>query len=98
MPRIFLDIDDVVFSWYEDYAKRFNTKVPKSWLNSNLIKKRLDILSEEKPFWIGLTVKNIPIKIHFYQLIFAKFKCIPFTLIYQMFRIILFIMICYFHK
>ena len=35
MPKIFLDIDDVIFNWYVDYAKRFNTKVPKSWLNSN---------------------------------------------------------------
>ena len=33
MPKIFLDIDDVIFNWYVDYAKRFNTKVPKSWLN-----------------------------------------------------------------
>ena len=60
MPKIFLDIDDVIFNWYVDYAKRFNTKVPKSWLNSNLIKKRLDILTKEKNFWLNLSVKNIP--------------------------------------
>ena len=60
MPKIFLDIDDVIFNWYVDYAKRFNTKVPKSWLSSNLIKKRLDILTKEKNFWLNLSVKNIP--------------------------------------
>lgn len=60
MPKIFLDIDDVIFNWYVDYAKRFNTKVPKSWLNSNLIKKRLDILTKEKNFWLNLSIKNIP--------------------------------------
>ena len=60
MPKIFLDIDDVIFNWYVDYAKRFNTSVPKSWLSSNLIKKRLDILSTEREFWLNLSVKNIP--------------------------------------
>ena len=60
MPKIFLDIDDVIFNWYVDYAKRFNIKVPKSWLNSDLIKKRLDILAKEKNFWLNLSVKNIP--------------------------------------
>ena len=60
MPKIYLDIDDVIFRWYEDYAKRFNTKVPKSWLNSQLIKKRLDVLSQEKEFWLSLSIKNVP--------------------------------------
>lgn len=60
MPNVFLDIDDVIFTWYENYAKRFNTKVPKSWLSSKLIIKRLDILSQEKEFWLSLDVKNIP--------------------------------------
>lgn len=58
--NIYLDIDDVIFQWYEAYAKRFNTKVPKSWVNSNLMKKRLDILTKEKNFWVNLPLKNIP--------------------------------------
>ena len=58
--NIFLDIDDVIFYWFESYAKRFNTNVPKSWLESNLIKKRLEILTSEKEFWINLPIKNRP--------------------------------------
>lgn len=58
--NIYLDIDDVIFNWYEGYADRFNTKVPKSWLNSNLVKKRLTKLSKEKEFWLSLSLKNRP--------------------------------------
>ena len=58
--RIFLDIDDVIFKWQEAYAKRFNTKVPKSWGNSNLMKRRLMQLTKEKDYWLNLPVKNIP--------------------------------------
>jgi len=60
MLKIYLDIDDVIFRWYESYANRFNTKIPKSWLNSNLIKKRLNQLTKEKEFWLNLPVKNYP--------------------------------------
>jgi hypothetical protein len=59
-PIIYLDIDDVIFSWQEAYACRFNTKILKSWSTSNLVKKRLDVLSKEKDFWLNLPLKNIP--------------------------------------
>lgn len=58
--NIFLDIDDVIFDWHRDYAKRFNCKVPKRWSNAQLMKDRLKILSTEKEFWLNLTVKNRP--------------------------------------
>lgn len=58
--RIFLDIDDVIFKWQEAYAERFNTKVPKSWGNSNLMKRRLMQLTKEKDYWLNLPVKNVP--------------------------------------
>lgn len=58
--NIYLDIDDVIFSWQEAYAKRFNTNIPKSFVKSNLMTKRLVILKEEKDFWITLPIKNIP--------------------------------------
>ena len=60
--KIFLDIDDVIFDWHNDYAKRFNCKVPQRWYKrtSKVMKKRLEILSTEKDFWLSLTVKNRP--------------------------------------
>ena len=60
MPRIFLDIDDVIFNWNDCYAKKFNTKLPKSWSKSNLMNKRLKLLTKDKSFWLNLTVKNYP--------------------------------------
>ena len=59
-PNIFLDIDEVIFKWNKAYADRFETKIPKSWVNSNLMSKRLKILSKEKDFWINLPIKNLP--------------------------------------
>jgi hypothetical protein len=58
--RIFLDIDDVIFDFQEDYAKYFNTKKQKSWSTSKLMWKRLVTLRSDKNFWINLTVKNKP--------------------------------------
>lgn len=60
MLKIRLDIDDVIFDFQGAYANRFNTKRQKSWSNSNLMKRRLGILSKEKDFWINLPIKNIP--------------------------------------
>ena len=59
-PNIFLDIDDVIFDWYRAYAKRFNTKIPISWVESKLVHKRLQILAMEKSFWLNLPIKNMP--------------------------------------
>lgn len=58
--NIISDIDDVIFDWHAGYANRFNTKIPKSWSNSNLMKKRLNVLSAEKDFWLNLPIKNVP--------------------------------------
>jgi hypothetical protein len=58
--NVYLDIDDVIFDWHKDYAKRFNCKVPKHWSTAKIMKDRLQILSTEKEFWLNLTVKNRP--------------------------------------
>lgn len=58
--KIFLDIDEVIFKWNNGYAKRFNTKIPKSFVISNLMGSRLNILKQEKEFWLNLEVKNYP--------------------------------------
>ena len=58
--NIYLDIDDVIFDWHKDYAKRFNCPVPKRWCKSKTMSARLKVLSGEKEFWLNLTVKNKP--------------------------------------
>lgn len=58
--NVYLDIDDVIFDWHNDYAKRFNCEVPKRWSSSKKMKDRLTILSNEKSFWLNLTIKNKP--------------------------------------
>lgn len=60
--NIYLDIDDVIFSWHEDYAKYFKCKVPQRWYKrtSKVMKERLKLLSTTKEFWLNLTLKNRP--------------------------------------
>lgn len=59
-PNIYLDIDDVIFDWGAGYASRFNTTAPKYWTNSKKKSHRLNVLTEEKGFWLNLPVKNVP--------------------------------------
>jgi len=58
--NIYLDIDDVIFGFQEAYAEKYNTKMQKSWSNSNLMKKRLSELRKQKDFWLNLPLKNKP--------------------------------------
>lgn len=58
--NIFLDIDDVIFDFQSAYASKFNTKRQKNWSKSNLMSRRLNILSKEKNFWLNLPIKNVP--------------------------------------
>ena len=76
--RIYLDIDDVIFDWHKDYAKRFNCSVPKRWYKrtSRVMKDRLSLLSHEKDFWMNLTVKNTP---NFQPAGFVSARGIPIT-------------------
>lgn len=58
--KIFLDLDDCVLDFGPSMAKRFNSKLLKSWSNSKLTKSRLEVLRKEKDFWINLPVKHMP--------------------------------------
>lgn len=75
-PNIFLDIDDVIFGFQEAYAGRYNTNMQKSWSNSNLMKRRLSELRQEKNFWLNLPVKNKP---NFMPKGFVSARAIPKT-------------------
>jgi hypothetical protein len=59
-PRIYLDIDDVIVDFQSAYADFFGTKVQKAWCNSNLMKRRLNILRKQKEFWTTIPVKTVP--------------------------------------
>ena len=59
--NILLDIDDVIFDWHGAYAKRFNVKIPKRWMEyKGKFKERLDLVKNEKDFWLTLPLKNSP--------------------------------------
>lgn len=58
--KIFLDIDDVIFNFNAGFAQRFNITPHKTWVFSNQMKKRLDLLTRERNFWLTLPIKNVP--------------------------------------
>jgi len=58
--NIFLDIDDVIFTFQQDYAKYFNVPVPKKWLSNKTIISHLSILQKNRDFWLNLGLKNYP--------------------------------------
>lgn len=74
--NIYLDIDDVIFDWHNDYAKHFKCKVPQRWYKrtSKVMKERLQNLSKNKHFWLNLTVKNRP---NFYPSGYVSARGIP---------------------
>lgn len=60
-PKITLDIDEVVCSWQQGYSERFGCSVdPKYWDQSYAIGGNLDILAQDKDFWVNLKVKHRP--------------------------------------
>ena len=76
--NIYLDIDDVIFDWHSDYAKRFQCSIPRRWPKKTpkILGDRLKLLSHEKSFWLNLTVKNRP---NFQPAGFVSARGIPIT-------------------
>lgn len=74
--NIILDIDDVIFDFQLAYATEFNTRQQKSWSSSNLMKRRLSKLRQDKAFWLSLPVKNKP---NFTPKGFVSARAIPKT-------------------
>lgn len=82
--NIFLDIDDVVLEFQSAMAKRFNTRLLKSWSNSKLTKNRLKILMKEKSFWLSIPPKHIP---NFQPTGFVSARSIPKKWTYECLKI-----------
>lgn len=56
-----LDLDDVVFSWTETFAKKFNISQEVLWWDFSYdVSQQLKELESDKEFWVNLPVKNYP--------------------------------------
>lgn len=58
MPKVGLDIDEVLADWTGAYTKKFNLPVPQHWDFDRQIKARLASLKKDKKFWMGIQAKN----------------------------------------
>ena len=59
-PIIGLDLDDTVFSFLESYQKRFGVELSDYWSSDYNMGKNLEMLKEDKDFWVNMPVKHIP--------------------------------------
>lgn len=55
-----LDLDDTIFDFLGAYKARFGVELADYWNSDYNMKANLDILKEDKDFWVNLPVKHIP--------------------------------------
>ena len=63
--RIGIDIDDVLALFIPNFCDRFKIPIPTSWNFDRKMKEKVDILSQDKEFWLSLPVKTDPKDIPF---------------------------------
>lgn len=59
-PIVALDLDDTIFDFMGAYNERFNTQVSDYWNGDYNMKENLELLKNDKDFWVNLPVKNVP--------------------------------------
>ena len=70
MPKIGLDIDEVIADWVGHWAARHSTPIPTAWNFDRHIKKKFEQLRDDKDFWLTIppkiNPKDIPFEPHCY--------------------------------
>ncbi len=59
-PIVALDLDDTIFDFMGAYNERFDTQVSDYWNGDYNMRENLELLKNDKDFWVNLPVKNIP--------------------------------------
>ena len=66
-PIICCDLDDCIFSFTEAYEERFNVILSDYWNGDYDMMKNLEILKEDKDFWVNMPVKTtVPFEVDYY--------------------------------
>lgn len=77
MPKIGIDIDEVLADWVKHWTDYFNQPVPEVWKFDRFIKERFEELKHNKEFWLTIPVKTPPSDIPFEPHCYITSRHIP---------------------
>lgn len=77
IPKIGLDIDEVLADWVGHWTKYHSQEVPEIWNFDRNIKQKFDSLKDNKDFWLSIPVKTKPQDIHFEPHCYITSRSIP---------------------
>lgn len=77
MPKIGLDIDEVLADWVGHWTKRHSMEVPETWNFDRKIHEKFDLLKDDKEFWLSIPAKVSPKDIHFEPHCYITSRSIP---------------------
>jgi 5'(3')-deoxyribonucleotidase len=77
MPKIGLDIDEVLSDWVGHWTKYHNQDIPEFWHFDRYADEKFDALKEDKEFWLSIPVKTPPESIPFEPHCYITSRSIP---------------------
>jgi 5'(3')-deoxyribonucleotidase len=77
MPKIGLDIDEVLADWVGHWTKYHGQEVPETWNFDRDIKSKFDLLKNDKEFWLSIPPKINPSDIDFEPHCYITSRSIP---------------------
>lgn len=77
MPKIGLDIDEVLADWVGHWTARHSMEVPETWNFDRNIGDKFAALKDDKEFWLTIPVKTNPSDIHFEPHCYITSRSIP---------------------
>lgn len=77
MPKIGLDIDEVLADWVGHWTKHHGQEVPETWNFDRNIKAKFNLLRDDKQFWLSIPVKTQPSDIPFEPHCYITSRSIP---------------------
>lgn len=77
MPKIGLDIDEVLADWVGHWTKYHGQEVPETWNFDRNIGEKFEKLKNDKEFWLSIPVKTLASEIHFEPHCYITSRIIP---------------------
>jgi 5'(3')-deoxyribonucleotidase len=77
MPRIGLDIDEVLADWVGHWCKHHELQIPEFWNFDRDIKEKFELLQDNKEFWLSIPRKVDPEELPFEPACYITSRSIP---------------------
>ena len=77
LPKIGLDIDEVLADWVGHWTQLHAQEIPETWYFDRNIGAKFDDLKDNKDWWLSIPVKTHPNEIHFEPHCYITSRSIP---------------------